>query len=166
MSEWNVCPWCESELHWDPAVGPEKECPYCNNELSGFRTLNANEFLDERADEDMFASGEHGERHASYSARSGGILAAQAVVEQLLDTQSDLPECSMCREYLVEVGEQIIDATQFKPRQSKLLKASLLTTPFTLIRYVCPSCYHTETKLSAADQERMNNILVEAAEHL
>ncbi|SFS43185.1 hypothetical protein [Paenibacillus sp. 453mf] len=31
--ETTVCPWCQTEIVWDEELGPEEECPYCNNPL-------------------------------------------------------------------------------------------------------------------------------------
>ncbi|WP_308737499.1 hypothetical protein [Paenibacillus sp. AR247] len=38
--ETTVCPWCQTEIVWDEELGPEDECPYCHNELKGYRTLS------------------------------------------------------------------------------------------------------------------------------
>lgn len=32
--ETTVCPWCQTEIVWDEELGPEEECPYCDNPLS------------------------------------------------------------------------------------------------------------------------------------
>jgi hypothetical protein len=174
MSEEVICPWCQTEIHWDPEIGPERECPYCSNELSGYRTLKIG--LDhEQEDEEQHSSepevenlwGDEDEDDlTSFVVPSGGSLAAQAVVEQLLDNQFESPECANCREYLLEVGHETIGSEQFKPVHSKLLTEPLLAGPFQLIRYVCPSCFHTETKLSRADQDRFVRVLADAAEHM
>lgn len=34
-----ICPWCQTEIVWDPEIGPEEECPHCFNELSGYRSI-------------------------------------------------------------------------------------------------------------------------------
>ncbi|WP_458119604.1 hypothetical protein [Paenibacillus sp. Z6-24] len=46
-----VCPWCHSEIVWDPEFGPEESCPHCGNELNGYRTLNID--LDEGEEEEQ-----------------------------------------------------------------------------------------------------------------
>lgn len=172
MSEQTICPWCHTEIHWDEEIGPEKECPYCNNELSGYRTLNvdlAEDEVDDDEDEQLESVQslwEDDEDQMSYVSRGGGNLAAQAVAEQLTSQQFEVPECAMCREYMIEVGEETITDATFKPTVNKLLQAPLVQAPFKLIRYVCPMCFHTETKLSQADQQRMITILAEAADHL
>lgn len=48
--ETTVCPWCQTEIVWDEELGPEEECPYCHNELKGYRTLNI-DIGDEEQDE-------------------------------------------------------------------------------------------------------------------
>lgn len=44
-----VCPWCHSEIVWDPEIGPEEFCPHCGNELNAYRTLSIE--LDEEEEE-------------------------------------------------------------------------------------------------------------------
>lgn len=56
--EATICPWCQTEIVWDEDIGPEEICPYCNNELKGYRTLNISlgsedEFDDEQEDHDQ-----------------------------------------------------------------------------------------------------------------
>ena len=47
-----VCPWCESDIIWDPEIGPEKFCPHCDNEISGYRTLEIDaQFAEEEEEE-------------------------------------------------------------------------------------------------------------------
>lgn len=53
--ETTICPWCQTEIVWDEELGPEEECPYCHNELKGYRTLSItlggeDEFEDEYED--------------------------------------------------------------------------------------------------------------------
>ena len=35
-----VCPWCQTEIVWDPEIGPEDECPHCFNELNDYRSID------------------------------------------------------------------------------------------------------------------------------
>ena len=35
-----MCPWCATEIIWDEELGPEPNCPHCENELGGYRTLS------------------------------------------------------------------------------------------------------------------------------
>lgn len=186
-----VCPWCHTEIIWDSEIGPEKHCPYCGNELSGYRTVQigidqAEEDEDDVDDEDAPAQGQAEESYddlwddedaaagRSRTAQSrggspgvgGGHLAAQATVQQLLDQQLDMPECPVCREFLLEAGSQTVDGASFTPVFSKLLKGPLLAVPFQVVTYVCPACFHVENKLSQADQARMIETLAEAADDL
>lgn len=34
-----ICPWCQTEIVWDPEIGAEDECPHCLNQLGGYRSL-------------------------------------------------------------------------------------------------------------------------------
>ncbi|WP_409344750.1 hypothetical protein [Paenibacillus sp. MBLB4367] len=34
-----LCPWCQTEIVWDPEIGAEDECPHCLNQLGGYRSL-------------------------------------------------------------------------------------------------------------------------------
>ncbi|WP_322923062.1 hypothetical protein [Paenibacillus campi] len=68
-----VCPWCHSEIVWDPELGPEEFCPHCGNELSGYRTLSI-----ELDDEDE-------QEHAPVVAREQALEAAETA--QMADRQ-------------------------------------------------------------------------------
>ncbi|TYP69769.1 hypothetical protein [Paenibacillus methanolicus] len=184
-----VCPWCHTEIIWDSEIGPEKHCPYCGNELSGYRTVQIGiDQADEEEDDDVEESPAKGENGESYddlwddedsntaSSRSaqrsggsfgvgGGHLAAQATVQRLLEQQLDMPECPVCREFLLEAGTQTV-AEGFAPVYSKLLKGPLLAAPFQVVTYVCPACFHVANKLAKADQDRMIETLAEAADDL
>lgn len=35
--ETTVCPWCQTEIVWDEEIGPEEECPHCNNPLTAIQ---------------------------------------------------------------------------------------------------------------------------------
>ncbi|MFB9330315.1 hypothetical protein ACFFSY_30590 [Paenibacillus aurantiacus] len=186
-----VCPWCHTEIIWDSEIGPEKHCPYCGNELSGYRTVQIG--IDQAEDED----GEEEDEEATGGARDneayddlwddeeagapraraggsrggsigvgGGHLAAQATVQQLLDQQADMPECPVCREFLLEAGTQTVAEGTFAPVYSKLLKGPLLAAPFQVVTYVCPACFHVENKLAKSDQDRVIQTLAEAADDL
>ncbi|MGG6312484.1 hypothetical protein [Paenibacillus macerans] len=56
--ETTICPWCQTEIVWDEELGPEEECPYCHNELKGYRTMTINlgheEDLEEENDDHPF----------------------------------------------------------------------------------------------------------------
>lgn len=38
--EKQICPWCQTEIVWDPEIGPEAECPHCLNELGDYRSIS------------------------------------------------------------------------------------------------------------------------------
>ncbi|WP_207671225.1 hypothetical protein [Paenibacillus cymbidii] len=43
-----VCPWCDTEIVWDPEFGPEDECPNCFNELGSYRSVKLDASLPEQ----------------------------------------------------------------------------------------------------------------------
>ncbi|GAK38851.1 hypothetical protein TCA2_0577 [Paenibacillus sp. TCA20] len=50
--ETTVCPWCQTEIVWDEELGPEEECPYCNNPLTLEGTVEVEEdAMKEEADQ-------------------------------------------------------------------------------------------------------------------
>ncbi|WP_138752565.1 hypothetical protein [Paenibacillus sinopodophylli] len=82
-------------------------------------------------------------------------FAVEETVQRVLDDQDELPECPVCRSYMIEAGEQLVGEQQFESRIAPSLRGPVLTTPFKLILYVCPACYHTSSLLSPSDRERM-----------
>lgn len=60
-----VCPWCQTEIVWDPEIGPEDTCPHCLNELGGYRSLKlklADDELSLEEEEESQGHSHHG-RH-------------------------------------------------------------------------------------------------------
>ncbi|MGP0585275.1 hypothetical protein [Paenibacillus timonensis] len=133
--ETTICPWCQTEIVWDEELGPEEECPHCQNELKGYRTVNISlgqddEFEDEENDhpfqdrkhhydeddEEMDGDSlweEEEEVHLgavrrieAFTASGGDLLKYETGVEKLLDGQDEVPECPHCREYMVYAGKQ------------------------------------------------------------
>lgn len=134
--ETTICPWCQTEIVWDEELGPEEECPYCHNELKGYRTLNITlgrdeEFEDEENDhpfhdrkhrhddddedteEEPYWEEEENDAHLgavrrieAFTASGGDLLKYETGVEKLLDEQDEVPECPHCREYMVYAGKQ------------------------------------------------------------
>ncbi|WP_270169603.1 hypothetical protein [Paenibacillus sp. SYP-B4298] len=160
MSEAAVCPWCHSEIVWDPELGPEEHCPHCDNELDGYRTLKLN--LDEdESDEDEYEEEDDSdagsktelyldeEEQQSKQPPHQAILALEEHVQQLLNGQDDLPECPSCREYMIETGRQQLGSNVgYVPRKLEADELSLLPDPVEMVWYVCPSCFETRSKLS------------------
>ncbi|MBJ6363867.1 hypothetical protein ACFOQM_21815 [Paenibacillus sp. GCM10012307] len=171
MTESTVCPWCQTEIVWDKELGPEKHCPHCDNELDGYRTISLNlEEDEEELDEELGPSEEEypvEEEDEASNRRPPhqAILALEDHVQQLLAEQEDMPECSSCREFMIEVGRQKNDsAAGFTLRETGESAKPLLRNAFEIVWYVCPSCFETKSRLSYADQHFFAQRLSEATE--
>ncbi|BBH24923.1 hypothetical protein Back11_62680 [Paenibacillus baekrokdamisoli] len=176
-----VCPWCHTEIVWDEELGPERHCPHCGNELSGYRTLQLGldaeleDEVDDLEEEDEDPDWEDNESFKKQrDAALGDLselrqysrerLALDETMERILDDQLEAPECPSCREYMLEVGSSHVTGESFTSRTPAAMTIPLLPTPFDVVMYVCPSCFHTENRLSAQDQERFVRSLAKAAE--
>lgn len=160
-----VCPWCESNIIWDEEIGPEKHCPHCDNELSGYRTLELDSKLDDE-DDDPSYEGEQGdndwEDDEQSILRSTREIAANSQIQSLLDGQFEMPECTNCREYMLEVGEQTIGQQgEFTAVTAPKSGLPIVTTPMKVTWYVCPSCHRTDSYLSIHDRKQMLDSLSE-----
>lgn len=171
MEEKQICPWCHTEIVWDEEIGPESHCPHCDNELGGYRTMkvglgegesdgaesnDADDWLDEEDDEE-----EEEQRHGwtdeddGFRGASRSSIAAEGAVQRILDEQREVPECPVCREYMLEAGEQQVGGEQFSPAVPSSLGIPILPNPFRVIWYICPSCYSTSSQLALEDREEM-----------
>lgn len=163
-----ICPWCQSEIMQEEGQEPDKMCPVCDNELAGYRTLKLNigdtdeeEYEDEDEDEnelplvsidedlswveeDEFNEGTNEE-----------LQQFEETVEQLLNEQELVPECPHCHEYMLEAGEQLIAANQFRPRVAEALSDTVIEAPFTLTMYVCPSCFAVHSFLGDSHRHQL-----------
>lgn len=148
-----VCPWCQNEIPQEEGAEPEKWCPICDNELSGYRTLtiglgdddeveNEDEDEDEDVDGDLVWLEEGGLRE-----KDEAHLQYEESVERLLDEQDTVPECPLCREYMLESGEMTVPVGSFSPRKPVSLGQAVLEAPFKLTVYVCPSCFAVQQTL-------------------
>ncbi|UVI28708.1 hypothetical protein [Paenibacillus spongiae] len=176
MDEHTICPWCQTEIVWDEEIGPERYCPHCENELSGYRTMqigiddseddedDEDEDDEEEVEESWDSDRSFDESAGSFLTRSREHLMLEETVERILDQQVEVPECPSCREYMLEVGVEHVTGSQFNPAQSAGLNTPLLTAPFRIIRYVCPSCFSVLGKLAQDDQERMVHVLTKASD--
>jgi hypothetical protein len=146
-----VCSWCDTEIIWDPEIGPEEECPHCYNDLGDYRSVNFG--LETDGDRDAAESADIGldrkvdtedwpdeEVRDSYSVK----------VEQCIDLQEEAPECSGCRELMLFAGSRSLE--KFVPAVPETLGRPFLNPSASLQVYVCPSCFKTETFLSAQDR--------------
>jgi len=153
-----VCPWCESNIIWDKEIGPEKYCPHCDNEISGYRTLEIDaKFGDEEEQDSLIAGADDWEEEEQGSIlRSKREIAANSAIQALLDEQYEMPECTNCREYMLEVGEQAIG--QKEGFQAKIATESglpIVRNDMKVTWYVCPSCYRTDSYVSFEDRKQM-----------
>ncbi|NQX59326.1 hypothetical protein [Paenibacillus qinlingensis] len=149
-----VCPWCQTEIVWDPEIGPEEECPHCFNELNDYRSIDLkvkqtgqklrfNEQEYAESDEDLsLAWDDSDEPLDKYGEK----------VQQLTDEQEEAPECSSCHEFLLLAGTEVTSGASFTPSIPKTLGSAFLTGPFTTDVYVCPSCFRVEKVLSDTDR--------------
>lgn len=148
-----VCPWCQSEIIQEEGAEPEKYCPFCENELDGYRTLTIG-IGDPDEDEEDDAPALNGEEDLSWmedkelQEKNEAFLQVEENVEKLLDEQEIVPECPVCREYMVETGEQIIGKDSFHPRVPHSVGETLLEAPFSLTIHVCPACFTVTHSLS------------------
>ncbi|MCJ8013335.1 hypothetical protein MUG84_16520 [Paenibacillus sp. KQZ6P-2] len=171
-----VCPWCQTEIVWDEEIGPEENCPYCMNELKGYRTLNIQIGDEEENNEeqpDWVEDGEEGDdtsfwaqedmqHHLPPSIRtldkfeeSHDLMNYEENVEKILDEQEEVPECPKCRDYMILAGTQEITDQGFVPTQFSALKAPVIKPPFRLNMYICTGCFHVESNLTEEDRLRM-----------
>ncbi|MBM7566787.1 hypothetical protein [Paenibacillus sacheonensis] len=167
-----ICPWCQSEIVWDEEIGPERECPHCENELSGYRTLQFDmDGSEEDEPEEDEAATDAWEADGSpdltdFVEYGSERLAMTGAVERLLEDQLEAPECPSCRELMLEAGTHVVKGDQFQPRIPAALGLPILEKPFSLVLYVCPSCFHTENRLSVKDQEHLVSRLALAGDEL
>ncbi len=159
MAESQVCPWCMTDIVWDEEIGPESHCPHCENKLSGYNSLSIGLDNDEdRDDEEQDGSyGQAADANSDWEEEGslrgmGAGLAAETGTQLVLEQQLEAPECPVCREYMLEAGEQQIGGEGFKATIPAALGHSILPVPFTVNWYVCPSCYHVSSQLALSDR--------------
>lgn len=130
-----ICPWCDTEIVWDEEIGPEDECPHCNNELKGYRTIQIE--LDEYTDNEQ--------ELAHY----------EETVERVLDEQEEVPECMYCREFMVLAGKQLTPPGAFVPHEPEVLGQPIIAAPFQVNMYVCSGCFQVSYVLSPEDRMKL-----------
>ncbi|MGF7046681.1 DNA-directed RNA polymerase subunit RPC12/RpoP [Paenibacillus sp. DS2015] len=176
--ETNVCPWCQTEIVWDDEIGPEAECPHCQNELNEYRTLNIG--IDEDEEQEQQERSEPtAVKHSSeddidsenyWDEEINGAIAAfraldkyetthdlslyDVTVAKVLDEQLEVQECPHCHEYMLLTGQQKITDSEYKPFIFSALQAPILSTPFTVNTYICSGCFHVESSLNDEDRIR------------
>ncbi|MGO4109324.1 hypothetical protein [Paenibacillus sp. YAF4_2] len=167
MEEQNICPWCYTEIVWDEEIGPEKHCPHCENELSGYRTM---QFGIDRPDDDNDESWEDEEEvqeqadseetddnsNGGYRQVNLSWLAAEETIRQITDSQDEAPECPTCREYMLEAGKQSIS---LQPTVHTVTGRAVIQSPVETVTYICPSCFQVSTILSQEARDQMLALL-------
>lgn len=171
MVETTICPWCQTEIVWDEELGPEEECPYCHNELKGYRTLNIALGSDEDWEDEDETSGddtddaglwqEDEESHLNairrveaFAGAGGDLLAYESGVEKQLDAQEEVPECPHCREYMLHAGTEPL-SPGFKPVQMQAKDTPILQSSAVLNVYVCSACFQVSRFLSEDDRNQL-----------
>lgn len=164
-----VCQWCQTEIVWDPELGPEETCPHCFNELGGYRTvklklkqdggdLSLEEDEDDRLaaelDEDDGDDLDVEDLLDDYTVDEGQDAYSEKVVA-VMDTQEYAPECSNCHELMLHAGVRKIAAADFEPTVPVALGDSFLRAPYALDVFVCPSCFKTDEYLTKQAKEEM-----------
>ncbi|WP_256760810.1 hypothetical protein [Cohnella sp. WQ 127256] len=164
-----ICPWCQSEVMQEEGQEPDKICPVCDNEMDGYRTLKLDiGDEEEEYEEDVEDQADNQDAplisidediswvdDEQLMEEDDELQQFEETVEQLLNEQELVPECPVCREFMVESGEQIISADQFKPRVSVVLGEALIDAPFTLTMYVCPSCFTVQSFLGDSHRQEI-----------
>lgn len=177
--ETTVCPWCHTEIVWDEEFGPEENCPHCNNELSGYRTvrLGVDNLEDEEEEEpapqrpatapqeqaaddnDLWDDNDKDSVVPIFNtldqfSEEYDMAAYAQNSSTLLALQEEAPECPQCHELMLLAGKQVVSA--FEPSTSELLGGGpVLKAPFSLNVYVCPSCFHVQHNLAQQDRVQL-----------
>ncbi len=142
MTEQNeICPWCQTEIVWDPEFGREEYCPHCDNELKGYRTLGIDlDMDDEEADE----------------AGAGAFSASyEEAAEAYVFAQSEEKQCLQCQSSMIFTGQQEVSATQFKAMVPNGLERPFLTAPFVLDVHTCPNCFQMTYQLDSKSRQKL-----------
>ncbi|AWV32596.1 MULTISPECIES: hypothetical protein [Paenibacillus] len=168
--ETTVCPWCHTEIVWDEEFGPEENCPHCNNELSGYRTVTVGidgieeeeveEVVEEPKqevvnDDDLWGEPDKDSVVPIYNTLNQfgddyDLNKYEESVSAILAIQEEAPECTQCHELTILAGKQPVSS--FEPSAPATLGKSVLTAPFSLNVYVCPSCFHVQHSLAQEDR--------------
>ncbi|MEK8127030.1 hypothetical protein WMW72_03805 [Paenibacillus filicis] len=157
-----ICPWCQSEIVWDPEIGPESACPHCFNDLGEYRSiqltvprsgqLDRSEDEDEDEDEDFDAYEEFDENELE------GMDEYEEGAQRLLDHQEEAPECPSCQSFMLLAGVHR-QADTFEPFVHRAARQPLLPAGFASQVFVCPSCFKVEHILAEKDRLAMTQLL-------
>jgi hypothetical protein len=171
-----VCPWCDTEIVWDPEIGPEEECPHCLNPLGDYssvvlpiRTGGPSVPLGEapaasrRKPEQVEADEEldiFDELDDGFEDSDAAIEAYEEAVELVVNGQEEAPECPSCRQFMLHLGDQQNPpAAKFEPIVPDSVGTALIRHDYSLKMYVCPSCFRVDYWLSEQDRAQLLNRL-------
>ncbi|WP_232274747.1 hypothetical protein [Paenibacillus sp. 481] len=86
-------------------------------------------------------------------------LRYQDSMDRILLDQPEVPECPLCREYMLLAGQETMGDNQFKAHTAEALDKPLLAAPFALDVYVCTSCFQVSKVLAEPHREAlMDNV--------
>lgn len=163
MEEQTICPWCDTEIVWDEEIGPEKHCPHCENELSGYRTMQIgidseeDDIEEDWEEKDSRQADDHNDdSNEGFRQMNVSWLAAEETIRQITDSQDEAPECPSCREYMLEAGKQTVT---LQPTVHAATGKPVIQSPFETVTYICPSCFQTSTVLGQEARDRMLSLL-------
>ncbi|WP_438446559.1 hypothetical protein [Gorillibacterium sp. sgz5001074] len=173
-----VCQWCQTEIVWDPEIGPEETCPHCLNELGGYRTVklklkqdNGDLALEEDdggldtlgdPDEDDGDALEVEDLLDDYTVDPEPDAYSEKVVA-CMDMQEYAPECTNCHELMLHAGVRTVGAAGFVSKVPVPLGDAFLTAPYELDVFVCPSCFKTDEYLTKEVKEEMVRVFAPGA---
>lgn len=133
-----ICPWCQTEIVWDPEFGKEDYCPHCANELKDYRTMSIDlEVEDDEMNDNLLS--------ASYEEGAEAYIFAQ---EQSV-------ECSHCRNTMIYTGQQEVSEKGIKLFIPQGMTEPFMKPPFTLNIWVCPSCFTLTYQLDERSKQRI-----------
>lgn len=179
-----VCPWCQTEIVWDPEIGPEETCPHCLNELGGYRSLklklnqsDGDLSLEEDDDDHSHQGHDHGHHHHhDHDEDDDDTLEVEDLLDDYtvdpvpddyaervldcMDTQEYAPECTNCHELMLHAAVRTVEAAGFIPKVPVPLGDSFLNAPYKVDVFVCPSCFKTEEYLTKEAKEEMIRVFV------
>lgn len=151
-----VCHWCQSEIVWDPEIGPEDTCPHCFNELGDYRSVSLDRLMDSDEDEDAEEVSARGQRDDFYDEdEQGSKDPFEQAVQAIVDRQDEAPECSNCREFMLLAGEQEVSKNEFVAAVPAILGKPFMNPTFKVNVYVCPSCFKVDQLLSDDDRLKL-----------
>ncbi|MFK7695618.1 hypothetical protein [Paenibacillus sp. HJGM_3] len=162
-----ICPWCQTEIVWDEELGPEEQCPHCQNELSDYRSIrlsDTDDDVDEYAVEDddeaespdeLDETDETDAAHAGGRSGTGGLYTLssyETATRHLLDRQDVFADCGVCGVEMLHLGKLPPSPLVNQPDTLSAWKRPILDGKLELDAFVCPACFRVEMKLTDSDR--------------